>query len=108
MSQALAEKRATRRFSLRLPVAVTDRQNGEVSAFSRDISSRGICFLIDMPMAVGSDLQFTLTLPPEVTLTGAIRVRCYARVVRVEDGRMGMSTAVAAVIDRYEFLADRH
>ncbi len=106
MSQPQVERRATRRFSLRLPVAVKHPEQGEVSAFTRDVSSRGICFYISTPLEIGSQLEFTLTLPPEITLTEAIRVRCTARVVRVEEGD-GNGLAVAAVIDRYEFLAEK-
>jgi hypothetical protein len=101
------EKRATRRFALQLPVSVKHPQRGEIAAQTRDVSSRGICFYIDTSFAVGSNLEFTLTLPPEVTLTEAIRVRCKARVVRVEPGAEKESIAVAAIIDRYEFLSDR-
>ena len=107
MVQAQIEQRATRRFSLRLPLVVSNSQGGEISAVTRDISSRGICFYMDAPPAIDSDLQFTLTLPPEITLTGPIRVRCFARVVRVKEGSEGVGAAVAAVINRYEFLADR-
>ena len=104
MVQAQPERRASRRFALQLPVAVKHPRKGEIPAHTRDVSSRGISFYIDTPLEVGSDLQFTLTLPPEVTLTDAIRVRCYARVVRVDPGPNGVGVAVAAVIDRYEFL----
>ncbi len=107
MLQPQPERRATRRFLLRLPVALKHPQKGEVSAHTRDISSRGICFYVDAPLAVGSDVQFTLTLPSENTMTEAILVRCFARVVRVEDGPKGSGAAVAATIERYEFLADR-
>ncbi len=106
MTQPQVERRATRRFSLRLPVAVKHPVQGDVSAYTRDVSSRGICFYIPTPLEVGAHLEFTLTLPPEITLTEAIRVRCSARVVRVEHAE-GEGVAVAAVIDRYEFLADR-
>jgi hypothetical protein len=47
-----------------------------------------------------------LTLPPEITLTESIRVRCKGRVVRVESGTPANKLAVAAVIDEYEFLAE--
>jgi hypothetical protein len=49
-------------------------------------------------------IEFTLTLPPEITLTESIRVRCKGKVVRVDDG--DGKVAVAAVIDEYEFLAE--
>ena len=53
----------------------------------------------------GSPIEFTLTLPPEITLTESIHVRCKGKVVRV-DGSQG-KMAVAAVIDEYEFLSRR-
>jgi uncharacterized membrane protein len=86
---------------------VKDPRRGEVSTYSRDVSSRGICFFLDTPIAVGADLRFILVLPPEVTLTTALRVRCIARVVRLDNNPAGAGFTIAAVIDRYEFLADR-
>jgi len=100
-------KRATRRFALRLPVSVhygEDEQ--EHSAQTRDVSARGICFYVDSAIQAGSAIDFTLTLPPEITLTESIRVRCKGRVVRVEGGGPASKMAVAAVIDEYDFLAD--
>lgn len=100
-------KRATRRFSLRLPVSVRYGENEEEhTAQTRNVSARGICFYVDSAIQAGSVIDFTLTLPPEITLTESIRVRCKGRVVRVEGGRPAKKMAVAAVIDEYEFLAD--
>ena len=102
-----SEKRGTRRFALRLPVAVTytDQEAKEREAQSRDVSARGICFFVDSAIAAGSPIEFTLTLPPEITLTESIRVRCKGKVVRVDEGAPNGKVAVAAVIDEYEFLA---
>jgi hypothetical protein len=100
-------KRTTRRFALRLPVSVRYGQNEEEhAAQTRDVSARGICFYVDSAIQAGSPIDFTLTLPPEITLTESIRVRCKGRVVRVEGGAPDTKMAVAAVIDEYEFLAD--
>ena len=100
-------KRATRRFSLRLPVSVRyGEEEEEHSAQTRDVSARGICFYIDSAIQAGSAIDFTLTLPPEITLTESIRVRCKGRVMRVEGGDPAGKLAVAAVIDEYEFLAE--
>lgn len=103
-----AEKRATRRFALRLPVSVNCAGEGGVSliAQTRDVSARGICFYLDAPMSAGSAIEFTLTLPPEITLTESIRVRCKGKVVRVDDGLVDAKTPIAAVIDEYEFLSE--
>lgn len=107
MATAQLEKRLARRFSLKLPVAVKAQDQGNVSAQTRDVSSRGICFVMDSSAAIGSDLEFTLTLPPEITLTEPIQVHCTGRVVRVEAGEKDGRMAVAAVIERYEFLPER-
>ncbi len=101
------EKRGARRFPLRVPVSVTrDQAAGKENAQLRDVSARGICFYLDSAVAQGSPIGFTLTLPPEITLTESIRVQCKGRVVRVEDGREDGKVGVAAVIDEYEFLPE--
>jgi hypothetical protein len=106
-TQQDTDKRATRRFALRLPVTVRYGEDGdEHAAQTRDVSARGICFYVDSAIQAGSAIDFTLTLPPEITLTESIRVRCKGRVVRVEGGGPATKMAVAAVIDEYEFLAD--
>ncbi len=57
------------------------------------------------PWSLSSAIEFTVTLPTEVTMTEPICVRCSGTVVRVEEseGRF----AVAAEIDNYEFVAER-
>jgi len=101
------EKRATRRFPLRLPVSVAyPDDDARKAAQTRDVSARGICFYVDSDIAVGAGIEFTFTLPPEITLTESIRVRCKGKVVRVDDGSPDRKVAVAAVIDEYEFLSE--
>ncbi len=97
-----AEKRTARRFNLQLPVSIRDKDN-LMTANTRDISSRGICFYTEARMEAGSEVEFTLTLPPEITMTEAIQVHCKGKVVRVEEiagGRM----AIAAQINQYQFM----
>ena len=106
MAEAQQEKRAARRFALRIPVAVArdENSNHNESAQIRDVSARGVSFYLDSPIAQGSPIGFTLTLPPELTLTESIRVQCKGRIVRVEDAANDGKMAVAAVIEEYEFL----
>jgi hypothetical protein len=102
--------RATRRFNLRLPVEVKYSGDSvhQAKAHTRDVSSRGICFYFDTPLATGSDIEFTLTLPPEITLTESIRVRCKGTVVRVEPSPTpGGKVGIAATIQHYEFLSEK-
>ena len=105
MAEPQQEKRAARRFALRVPVTVSrDKDGSSESAQIRDVSARGICFYLDSTVTQGSPIGFTLTLPPEITLTESIRVQCKGRVVRVEDSSAAGKVTVAAVIEEYEFL----
>lgn len=108
MAESQQDKRATRRFSLRLPISVKYQNGpaGEKTAFTRDVSARGICFYLDSQIGQGTDIEFTLTLPPEITLTENIRVRCKGTVVRAEPASNNGQLSVAAVINEYEFLAE--
>ena len=108
MAEARQEKRAARRFALRIPVAVGRGQDSDCSesAQIRDVSAPGISFYLDSPIEQGSPIGFTLTLPPEITLTESIRVQCKGRVVRIEDSSGNGKMAVAAVIEEYEFLPE--
>jgi hypothetical protein len=101
------DKRATRRFALRLPVSVRYGESGQDrEAQTRDVSARGVCFYLDSAIQAGSGIEFTLTLPPEITLTESIRIHCEGRVLRVEGGPTNGKMAVAAVIEKYEFLTE--
>jgi hypothetical protein len=108
MPEAQQEKRAARRFALRIPVSVARNGNSSFNeaAQIRDVSARGICLYLDSPIENGCPLGFTLTLPPEITLTESIRVQCKGRVVRIEDVETSGKMAVAAVIEEYEFLPE--
>ena len=107
MTESQQEKRASRRFALRVPVTVNrDHVPQNEPAQIRDVSARGICFYLESAIEQGANIGFTLTLPPEITLTESIRVQCKGRVVRVEDGRTDGKVGVAAVIEEYEFLPE--
>ena len=107
MAEPQQEKRAARRFALRVPVTVNrDHAAGPEAASIRDVSARGICFYLDAAIAQDEPIGFTLTLPPEITLTESIRVQCKGRVVRVEDAGNDGKVTVAAVIEEYEFLPE--
>jgi PilZ domain len=105
MAEPQQEKRGARRFPLRVPLTV-DHDNAKQEAELRDVSARGICFFLQAAVTHGSPIGFTLTLPPEITLTESIRVQCKGRVVRVDKARDDGKLGVAAVIEEYEFLPE--
>jgi hypothetical protein len=108
MADPQQEKRSARRFALRLPVAVSydGAPSPEAEAQTRDVSARGISFYIDSAITPGSVIEFTLTLPAEMTLTDPIRVHCKGKVVRMDKGGPNGKMAVAAVIEEYDFLPE--
>ena len=65
---------------------------------TRDVSFRGLYFLIEASVETGSSIEFVLTLPQQITLAGDVHIRCYARVLRVEphNGRAAWRHASSA------------
>jgi hypothetical protein len=104
MAQPRPEKRSTRRFSLDLPISVKFLDNGrrEVAGHTRDVSSRGVFMYLDTEIQAGAPIEFVMTLPPEITLSDPIRVRCTGRVLRVDKASHEQGVAVA--IDKYDFV----
>ena len=105
----MSERRTTRRYGLSLPVIIrvpTDRELDSQQGKTRDISTRGLYFVVDQNMEAGSQLDITLTLPAEMTRGTEVFVRALGKVVRVErrseDGNERMG--VAAVIERYDII----
>jgi PilZ domain len=100
------ERRAMRRFEIRLPALVKLTGNGfqELLTETQNVSARGVFFYIDRPVAPGSKVEITLTLPSHITLTEAVRVRFTARILRLEPCNGSPWRGVAALIEEYEFL----
>jgi PilZ domain len=95
----MTERRTARRYDLSLPVIIRvpaerlpDSQKGK----TRDISTRGLYFVLDQDLEAGS----------EITHGSEVFVRAMGKVVRVErrmeDGSARMG--VAAVIERYDII----
>ncbi len=105
----MTERRTARRYDLSLPVLIripVEDAQGNKSGKTRDISTRGVYFTIDKQLEAGSELDITLTLPPEITQGTEVFVRAQGRVVRVEkrSGESDMPLGVAAVIERYDIV----
>ena len=106
MSSSPSDQRTTRRFPMKLPLSVKmpKGEEAELTAETKDVSARGIFFYFDSSLNEGSPIEFTLTLPPEITLTESIRVRCSGKVVRVDRSAADAKVGIAAAIDQYDFV----
>jgi PilZ domain len=106
MLDSSQERRAMRRFDMRLPASVraTDTDLDELLTETQNVSARGVFFYLNRPITQGSRIEVTLTFPPHVTLTDSVRVRFTARVLRVDAPMPASRVGVAAFIEEYEFL----
>ncbi len=75
----------------------------DLDAHTRDVSYRGLYFLADAKFEIGSEIEFVITLPQQVTQSGDVNIRCLGEVVRIEPTENG-TVGIAAKIARYEFM----
>jgi hypothetical protein len=99
------ERREARRFTMSLPMRVFPREakGRELKARTRDVSYRGLYFHAEAKFEVGSEIEFVITLPQQVTQSGDVNIRCLGQVVRIEPTENG-GVGIAAKIARYEFM----
>jgi hypothetical protein len=93
-----------RRFDMRLPAIVHVENSGEVQTETQNVSARGVFFYLERAVEAGTRIEVTLTFPPHITLTDAVRVRFTARVIRVEHPLPSSRIGIAALIEDYQFL----
>ena len=106
---AMTERRTARRYDLSLPIIIrvpAERELDTQQGKTRDVSTRGLYFVVEQNLEAGSELDITMTLPAEITHGTEVFVRALGKVVRVErrmeDGSARMG--VAAVIERYDII----
>src|ERR1700689_4048376 len=98
------DRRTMRRFDMRLPAVVRLEGASEFHTETQNVSARGVFLYLDRAIAAGTRLEVTLTFPPHITLTDAVRVRFNARVLRVEQPLPSSRIGIAALIEDYQFL----
>lgn len=101
-----AERRSAQRFAFQMPTAVhAVDSNRRGTAFTQDLSARGVLFCTDVPMSPGERVELTLVMPSEITLAESMKVCCRGRVLRVSSARHA-KMEVAVRLEGYEFLPD--
>jgi len=105
---SVSDARTGKRFPLELPIKIhKETESGEHNGVTGNLSAAGVYIRADAALEVGSNVEFEITLPPEVT--GAkenVVVQCRGRVVRTDEpsAKAGDSRGVACVIDSYDFV----
>ena len=97
------EHRRHRRYHLSIPVELRSPVEAEpaVRTASRDVSAKGIYFMVSPGVEIGAELEFNLALPPQLCQGKIVRVHCRGRVVRRDVLEEKGGIGVAAAIDEY-------
>ena len=102
------ERRGSQRFKISAPLTVIVGGH-EISAYTRDLSTRGVYFYLGLTDSalIDKDFEFLIEMPSEITLTSSCRIRCRGRLVRKEMTTKTLTGAgVAAEILAYSILRD--
>ena len=102
------ERRGSQRFRISAPLTVLVGGH-EISAYTRDLSNRGVYFYLGLTDSalIDKDFEFLIEMPSEITLTSSCRIRCRGRLVRKEMTTKTLTGAgVAAEILNYSILRD--
>jgi hypothetical protein len=102
------DRRGSQRFRISAPLTVIAGER-EISAFTRDLSNRGVYFYLSLADSalLDRDFEFTIEMPSEITLTSNCRIRCRGKLVRKEMTSRNLTGAgVAAEILDYAILRD--
>ena len=107
----MSEHRTGKRFPLQLPIKIHEEDSGaELKGVTTDLSAAGVYIKADASLEVGSNVEFEITLPTEVTGGKKnVVMQCRGRVVRSDPQPEGSrpsenARGVACVIDSYEFV----
>jgi len=99
----LKEVRCAVRFPLSLPVELSEEQQHDSPAVTRNVSANGVLLELSGPLNVGDELDFNLRMPGSVLGTPQdVLVHCRGRVVRCSISQSHYQAA--ATIDEYHFV----
>jgi hypothetical protein len=95
----VTEQRKHQRFNLRLPFQIVGSgRSVKTTGETKNMSSAGVLFTSQSPVAVGDPIEYLITFPKASGSRSEVRLRCVGKVVR-EDTEL----AFAATLERYEF-----
>lgn len=105
------EARTGKRFPLELPIRIRQKEGASADkGTTTNLSAAGVFIQANTDLAVGSPIEFDITLPADVLGTpNDVEVHCTGRVVRSEGEPKGgkgkkKKGGVACVIDEYKFI----
>jgi len=101
----MKNRRGAHRHNLALPIVLAElpRKTHVIHGTTRNISTHGLYFTIDLPVAAGLSLEFSFTLLADIHQENQATVAGRARVVRVEEPGSGSDkVGIAAAIESFK------
>lgn len=98
------ERRVRQRFKVNAPLSLTIGEQA-TPGYTRDLSNKGVYFFVASAesLALDSQFDFVIDLPPEITLSSRCQIHCVGRTLRKEATQTDL-TGVAAEILNYSIL----
>jgi hypothetical protein len=103
MSETLAttnDRRERQRFRINAPVTlfIGDR---EIPAYTRDLSNRGVYLYVSSTDSaqINREFEFTVELPPEVTLATSCQIRCRGQALRTEGAATSLTGMAVEILE---------
>ena len=100
------ERRKETRIPTKMPVKLRPTEGVTpyaTNSESVNMSHNGVMFTLEQPLKIGTQVDLAFVMPSEVTGGLPVKVRCLARVVRVDhDGVPEGKSGIAAHIERFE------
>jgi hypothetical protein len=96
----VGDRRGRQRYHLNAPLIMMVG-NREISAYTRDLTNRGVYFFLNEEdtALVENDFDFTLEMPPEITLSTCCLIQCKARTLRKETASKELTGVAAEILD---------
>ena len=99
-------RRKSQRLEFKVPVKHRPTEGSTPflsSAESVNLSDEGLLFVTDASVGVDSLIDLTYTMPREMTGTQPMKIRCTARVIRIDrNGLPEGKAGIACHIERFE------
>jgi len=99
------ERRRETRHNVKFPVKLRPTEGATAfmqSGETINVSERGVYFSADPGMKEGTKIELSFTLPAEITGGLPMKIRCTARVVRVDNFGQQKKVGLATHIERFE------
>ena len=108
-AQEMKDRRASRRYTLSVPVEVRTPSHRSMMGTTQDVSPDGLHLTVqkdDEHLVPGTELDFALTLSTEMTCGFEVKVRARGRAVRIREhcDNDAEFMEIAAVIESYDFM----